>query len=168
MDSWLIKIDASLIRQVIIQGGVFLAFFVVVKVFFADKIKAILEQRKEMIEKDLTAATEAKENAEKLESEYAEIMKGAHDEKAAILHSAAEDGEMMKEKIVAEAREQAETIITNARKEIDRERTQAEKELRDSIVDMTIDAAEKISGKSFTKEDHAQLISESISMIKEV
>jgi F-type H+-transporting ATPase subunit b len=95
-------------------------------------------------------------------------MKGAHDEKAAILHSAAEDGEQMKEKIVAEAREQAETIITNARKEIDRERTQAEKELRDSIVDMTIDAAEKISGKSFTKEDHAQLISESISMIKEV
>lgn len=168
MDSWLIKIDASLIRQVIIQGGVFLAFFVVVKVFFADKIKAILEQRKEIIEKDLNAATEAKENAEKLESEYAEIMKGAHDEKAAILHSATEDGEMMKEKIVAEAREQAETIITNARKEIDRERTQAEKELRDSIVDMTIDAAEKISGKSFTKEDHAQLISESISMIKEV
>ena len=46
MDSWLIKIDAGLIRQVIIQGAVFLAFFVVVKVFFADKIKAILEQRK--------------------------------------------------------------------------------------------------------------------------
>ena len=168
MDSWLIKIDAGLIRQVIIQGAVFLAFFVVVKVFFADKIKAILEQRKEIIEKDLSAATEAKANAEKLENEYAEIMKGAHDEKAAILHSAAEDGEQMKEKIVAEAREQAETIVTNARKEIDRERTQAEKELRDSIVDITIDAAEKISGKSFSKEDHAQLISESISMIKEV
>jgi F-type H+-transporting ATPase subunit b len=168
MDSWLIKIDAGLIRQVIIQGAVFLAFFVVVKVFFADKIKAILEQRKEIIEKDLSAATEAKANAEKLENEYAEMIKGAHDEKAEILHNAAQDGEMMKEKIVAEAREQAETIITNARKEIDRERTQAEKELRDSIVDMTIDAAEKISGKSFTKEDHAQLISESISMIKEV
>ena len=103
MDSWLIKIDAGLIRQVIIQGAVFLAFFVVVKVFFADKIKAILEQRKEIIEKDLSAATEAKANAEKLENEYAEIMKGAHDEKAAILHSAAEDGEQMKEKIVAEA-----------------------------------------------------------------
>ena len=168
MESWLIKIDASLIRQVIIQGATFLAFFVVVKVFFADKIKAMLEKRQEVIEKDLSTATEAKANAEKLENEYAEIMKGAHDEKAAILHSATEDGEQMKEKIVAEAREQAETIITNARKEIDRERTQAEKELRDSIVDMTIDAAEKISGKSFTKEDHAQLISESISMIKEV
>ena len=168
MESWLIKIDAGLIRQVIIQGATFLAFFVVVKVFFADKIKAILEKRQEAIEKDLTAAAEAKESAEKLENEYAEIMKSAHDEKAAIIHSAAEDGEQMKEKIVAGAREQAETIVTNARKEIDRERTQAEKELRDSIVDITIDAAEKISGKSFTKEDHAQLISESISMIKEV
>ena len=68
MDSWLIKIDAGLIRQVIIQGAVFLAFFVVVKVFFADKIKAILEQRKEIIEKDLNAATEAKANSEKLEN----------------------------------------------------------------------------------------------------
>ncbi|MBQ2302681.1 MAG: F0F1 ATP synthase subunit B [Oscillospiraceae bacterium] len=168
MDGWLIKLDANLIRTIVIQGATFLAFFMIVKVFFADKIKAMLEERKEAIAKDLSAANEAKENAEKLENEYAEMIKGAHDEKAEILHNAAQDGEIMKEKIVAEAREQAETIITNARKEIDRERTQAEKELRDSIVDMTIDAAEKISGKSFTKEDHAQLISESISMIKEV
>ncbi len=168
MESWLIKIDASLIRQVIIQGAFFLSFFVIVKVFFADKIKAILEQRQAIIEKDLAAATEAKENAEKMENEYAAMLKNAHDEKAEIIHNAAADGEKMKEQIVAEAREQAETIITNARNEIDRERTQAEKELRDSIVDMTIDAAEKISGKSFTKEDHERLISDSISMIKEV
>ena len=168
MDGWLIKLDANLIRTIVIQGATFLAFFIIVKVFFTDKIKAMLEQRKETIEKDLCAATEAKENAEKLENEYADILKGANEEKASIIRSATEDGEQMKEKIVAEAREQAETIITNARKEIDRERTQAEKELRDSIVDITIDAAEKISGKSFTKEDHAQLISESISMIKEV
>ncbi len=168
MESWLIKIDASLIRQVIIQGAFFLSFFVIVKVFFADKIKDILEQRQAAIEKDLSAATEAKENAEKLQNEYAEIMKSAHDEKAEIIHKASEDGEKMKEQIVLEAREQAEIIKANAEKEIDRERTQAEKELRDSIVDMTIDAAEKISGKSFTKEDHERLISDSISMIKEV
>ena len=55
MESWLIKIDAGLIRQVIIQGATFLAFFVVVKVFFADKIKAMLEKRQEVIEKDLAA-----------------------------------------------------------------------------------------------------------------
>ncbi len=168
MESWLIKIDASLIRQVIIQGAFFLSFFVIVKVFFADKIKAILEQRQAAIEKDLSAATKAKENAEKLQNEYAEIMKSAHDEKAEIIHKASEDGEKIKEQIVSEAREQAEIIKQNAEKEIDRERAQAEKELRDSIVDMTIDAAEKISGKSFTKEDHERLISDSISMIKEV
>ncbi len=168
MESWLIKIDASLIRQVIIQGAFFLAFFVVVKVFFADKIKDILAKRQEAIEKDLTAATDAKNSAEEMKTEYAEIMKGAHDEKAAIIHKATEDGEKMKEQIVADAREQAEIIKQNAEKEIDRERTQAEKELRDSIVDMTIDAAEKISGKSFTKEDHDRLISDSIDLIKEV
>ena len=107
-------------------------------------------------------------DADEIRSTMCEVMKGALDEKTAILHSANEDGKKMKEQIVTEAREQAETIIENARKEIDRERTQAEKELRDSIVDMTIDAAEKISGKTFTEEDHARLINESISMIKEV
>lgn len=166
--SWLIKLDADLIRQVVIQIATFLVFFVIVKVFFADKIKAMLEQRKAAIEKDLTDATEAKESAKQLEVQYTELMKEAQDKRAEILHGAAEEGTKAKEQIVSEAHEQAETIITNARKEIDREREQAEKELRDSIVDMTIDAAEKISGKSFTKEDHAKLISDSISMIKEV
>lgn len=168
MDSWLIKIDADLIRQVVIQASVFLVFFVVVKVFFADKIKEILNKRQEAVEQELNDAAKTNESARQLEAQYSEMMKGAQDEKAAIIHSATEDGARMKEQIVQEAREQAETIITNARKEIDRERIQAEKELRDSIVDMTIDAAEKISGKSFTKEDHARLISDSISMIKEV
>lgn len=165
---WLIKLDADLLRQVVIQIATFLVFFVIVKVFFADKIKAVLDQRKEAIEHDLTEAAKANEDAKKLEAQYAEVMNGAMDEKTDILRSANEDGKKMKEQIVTEAREQAETIIENARKEIDRERTQAEKELRDSVVDMTIDAAEKISGKTFTKEDHARLINESISMIKEV
>ena len=168
MDSWLIKIDADLIRQVIIQASVFLVFFVVVKVFFADKIKEILKKRSEAIEQELDEAAKTNQDAKELEARYSEMMKGANDKKAAIIHAATEDGARMKDQIVKEAREQADTIITNARKEIDRERIQAEKELRDSIVDMTIDAAEKISGKSFTKEDHARLISDSISMIKEV
>ena len=42
MDSWLIKLDANLIRTIVIQGATFLAFFLIVKVFFADKIKAEL------------------------------------------------------------------------------------------------------------------------------
>lgn len=168
MDGWLIKIDVSLLRQVVIQAATFLIFFVVVKVFFTDKIKEMLAKRKEVIEKDLAEAEEAKQSAKELENGYAEIMKGAQDEKASIIHSATEDGEKMKEQIVSEARQQADTILTNARKEIDRERTQAEKQLRDSIVDMTIDAAEKISGKALDEKDHARLIDESISMIKEV
>ena len=166
--SWLIKLDADLIRQVVIQAATFLAFFVIVKVFFADKIKEMLDKRKEAIEHDLSEAEKANASAKDLEAKYAEMIKGAQDERTEILHGATEDGTKIKEQIVQEAREQAETIITNARKEIDAERTQAEKELRDSIVDITIDAAEKISGKSFSDEDHAKLINDSISMIEEV
>ena len=62
---WLIKLDADLLRQVVIQIATFLVFFVIVKVFFADKIKAVLDQRKEAIEHDLTEAAKANEKVAK-------------------------------------------------------------------------------------------------------
>ena len=68
MDSWLIKIDADLIRQVIIQASVFLVFFVVVKVFFADKIKEILKKRSEAIEQELDEAAKTNQDAKELEA----------------------------------------------------------------------------------------------------
>ena len=96
---WLIKLDADLLRQVVIQIATFLVFFVIVKVFFADKIKEILAQRQDAIEHDLTEAAKANEDAKKLEAQYTEVMKGAMDEKTDILRSANEDGKKMKERI---------------------------------------------------------------------
>ena len=160
--SWLIKLDADLIRQVIIQAATFLVFFVIVKVFFADKIKDILKKRQELIEKDLTEASESRAKAEALEAEYSGLMEGAKEERAEIVKAATADGEKLKEKIVGAANAEADTILVNARNEIERERTQAEKDLRGFAVDMAIDAAEKVSGKSLTEEDQKRLIEEAI------
>lgn len=165
--SWLVKLDADLIRQIIIQAATFLAFFLVVKVFFADKIKKILDERQNAIEQEIDEAAEANQNAKALETEYAELMKGAKDEKAEILHAANEDGEKIREQIVADAHAEAAGILDTARKQIDRERTQAEKDLKDSVVDMAITAAEAISGKTLTEADQQALIDEAISSIKE-
>lgn len=160
--SWLIKLDADLIRQVIIQAATFLVFFIIVKVFFADKLKDILKKRQEAIEKDIDDAAAAKDNAKALETQYAELMQNAKDEKAEILRIAQNDGEQLRNEIVADARTQADTMLQNARTEIDRERAQAEKDLKESVVDMAIDAAEKITGKTLTEEDQRKLIDDAI------
>ena len=56
----------------------------------------------------------------------------------------------------------------NAKKEIEAEKAKAQEEFKDTIIEMTMDAAEKVVGKSLSREDHLDLINESISMFKEV
>lgn len=165
--SWLVKLDADLIRQVIIQAATFLVFFVVVKVFFADKIKEILDKRRQAIEKELDEAEASNQHAKALEEEYAVHMRGALDEKAAILKNASEDGVRTKAQIIADAHLEATVLLDNARKEISREKSQAEKELQEGIVDLAISAAETVSGQTLTDEDQRKLIEESIRMIRE-
>lgn len=166
--SWLIKMDFELVKQALIQAVTFLLFYTVIKKFFYDKINGILEQRKEIVEKNMNDAKTASENAKKLEADYEEKIAAIDQEKIEILKKAAEDGQATKDRIVSEARVQASSIIEDARAEAVRQQKRAEEEFKDSIVDISIEAAEKVIGKSLNREDHMQLINESIAMLKEV
>ena len=168
MESWLIRIDAELLKQAAIQLVTFLIYFVVVKKFFYDKINGIITKRKEMVAASLESAKSADENAERLQKEYDEKVAAIENERIEIIRKAATDAQEVKDRIVGEAREQAGTIIENAKKEIEAEKAKAQEEFKDTIIEMTMDAAEKVVGKSLSREDHLDLINESISMFKEV
>lgn len=168
MESWLIRIDAELLKQALIQLVTFLIYFVIVKKFFYDKINGIITQRKEMVSASLNSAQAADEKAEQLEKEYNEKVAQIENERIEIIRKAAEDAQNVKERIVDEAKQQAASILESAKKEVENQKAKAQEEFKDSIIDMTIDAAEKVIGKSLSKQDHLDLINESISMFKEV
>ena len=168
MESWLIRIDAELLKQALIQLITFLLYFVVIKKFFYDKINGMIQQRKEMVSASLNEAKAADDKAEKLEKEYEARVGEIENERVEIIRKAAEDAQQVKERIVNEAREQANAIIENAGKEVEAQKAKAQEEFKDAIIDMTMEAAEKVVKKSLSKEDHLALINESISMFKEV
>ena len=168
MESWLIRIDAELLKQALIQLITFLLYFVVIKKFFYDKINGMIQQRKEMVSASLNEAKAADDKAEKLEKEYEARVGEIENERVEIIKKAAEDAQQVKERIVNEAREQANAIIENAGKEVEAQKAKAQEEFKDAIIDMTMEAAEKVVKKSLSKEDHLALINESISMFKEV
>ena len=124
------------------------------------------------LKENQTVETDATENAEaatdKLQKEYDEKVAAIENERIEIIRKAATDAQEVKDRIVGEAREQAGTIIENAKKEIEAEKAKAQEEFKDTIIEMTMDAAEKVVGKSLSREDHLDLINESISMFKEV
>lgn len=168
MESWLIRIDAELLKQALIQLITFLLYFVVIKKFFYDKINGMIQQRKEMVSASLNEAKAADDKAEQLEKEYEARVGEIENERVEIIKKAAEDAQQVKERIVNEAREQANAIIENAGKEVEAQKAKAQEEFKDAIIDMTMEAAEKVVKKSLSKEDHLALINESISMFKEV
>lgn len=168
MESWLIRIDAELLKQALIQLITFLLYFVVIKKFFYDKINGMIQQRKEMVSASLNEAKAADDKAEQLEKEYEARVGEIENERVEIIRKAAEDAQQVKERIVNEAREQANAIIENAGKEVEAQKAKAQEEFKDAIIDMTMEAAEKVVKKSLSKEDHLALINESISMFKEV
>ncbi len=164
----MIRIDAELLKQALIQLITFLLYFVVIKKFFYDKINGIIQQRKETVSASLNEAKAADDKAEQLEREYEARVGEIENERVEIIRKAAEDAQQVKERIVNEAREQADAIIENAGKEVEAQKAKAQEEFKDAIIDMTMEAAEKVVKKSLSKEDHLALINESISMFKEV
>ncbi len=168
MSGWLIRIDAELVKQAAIQLVTFLVYFVIVKKFFYDKINGIITKRKEMVSASLNDAKAADEKAEQLEAQYKERIEQVENERVEIIRKAALDADSVKERIVNDAKKQADQMIANAKNEIKTQQERAKEDFKDSIIDMTIDAAEKVVGKSLNKQDHLDLINESISMFKEV
>lgn len=168
MENWLIKIDAAFVYQALIQAVVFLVYFVLLKTLFFDKVAAMMDKRQNQITEDLDSAAEQNAAAARLEASYQEKITNIDNERFEILKAASKDGETVKEKIVSDAQSQAASLIEAAKKEAEAQKKRAQEEFMDTFVELTIDTAEKVVGKSLNKADHMKLIGDSINQFKEV
>ncbi|MBR6802054.1 MAG: F0F1 ATP synthase subunit B [Eubacteriaceae bacterium] len=168
MNEWYINLNLPLLYQIAIQGVSFFLFFTIVKTMFYAKVKGIMEEREKQITSGLDSADEATKKAEQIERECKAKMESLEEERIQMLKEASDASEALKAKIIADAQKQAAEIVENAKKDIKVQQERAEKEFVGSMIDLTIEAAEKIVGKSLNKEDHMNLISESINQFKEV
>ena len=164
----LINFSMSLLYQVAIQMVTFLVFFVLVKKLFYKPINDMINKRDEKIKSELHEANDANEKAKSLVVEYQEKIDNVANEKFDIIKQASKDGEVIKEKIIADARVDADKVIQSAKHEIEAQKLRAEEQLKDAIVELTIEATQKVVSKSLNKEDHLKLINESIDLIKGV
>ena len=103
-----------------------------------------LKERENNIHKALSSADNARKDMEKLKAENDEIMAKARMERDILLKEARE----MREKLISDAKtlasEEASKLLENTRKTIEIEKSAALKEIRDQVVTISIDIAEKI------------------------
>ncbi len=139
---------------------------VVVKIFFWEKVTAFLDKRREVVDSELTEATEQNEEAKQLKNEAEQALESAKKEAQSIVDEAKTRGEDTRREIVREANEEAERIKDNAQKDMERELELARNKMRDEMIEIATHLTQKVIEKKLPKATYNQLIDEAIKEVR--
>ena len=130
----------------------------VVKIFFLDKIKAILDQRREAADKEITDAQAAKAEALEIKQSYEQNMKEAKAQASTILERAQKTAAARGEEIIKQANDEATAIREKAAAVIAQEKKKAINDAKDEIAGISLAIAGKVVGRELTADDQKNLI----------
>lgn len=130
----------------------------VFKIFFLDKIKAILDQRREAADKQITEAENAKAEAMTIKKTYEQNMLQAKAKADDLLQTAQRTANSRSEEIIAQAQQQAAQIKSKAADDIALEKKKAINEAKDEISDLAMAIAGKVVGRELNARDQAEMI----------
>lgn len=130
----------------------------VFKIFFLDKIKAILDQRREAADKQITEAENAKAEAMTIKKTYEQNMLQAKAKADDLLQTAQRTANSRSEEVIAQAQQQAAQIKSKAADDIALEKKKAINEAKDEISDLAMAIAGKVVGRELNAGDQAEMI----------
>jgi len=136
-----------------------------IKRFLFKPINNILEKRKELADKVIREAKEAKEEANSLKDQYESSLTSAHAEAAQIVSDAQKEAQSKADAVVKEAQQAAADIKARAAADIEQEKKKAINEAKDEIGGLAMDIAGKVVEKEINEADHKKLIEDFISKV---
>ena len=130
----------------------------IVKIFFLDKIKAILDQRREAADKEITDAQNAKAEAMTIKATYEENMRQSKAKADALLISAQQTAALRGEEIIQDAQRSAVQIKQKAEADIAQEKKKAINDAKNEISEMALAIAGKVVGRELNAADQSALV----------
>ena len=130
----------------------------IVKIFFLDRIKAILDQRREAADKQIADAEAAKSEANAIKETYEQNMRVAKAKADDLLLSAQKTATARSEEIISQAQAAAAQIKSKASADIEMEKKKAINDAKDEISGLAMAIAGKVVERELTVADQEQLI----------
>jgi F-type H+-transporting ATPase subunit b len=130
-------------------------------------IMAVLDERERKIRDSLDEAERNRAEAERKLKEYEAKLNAAAKDAEAILSQARERALRAAEENEQRMRADAERIKEDAAREIDHARRRAVAEIRTHTIDLALQVAEKVVGRSLTDADQRRLAEETLSAVAE-
>jgi len=129
-----------------------------VKIFFLDKIKAILDQRREAADKEISDAQAAHAEAKQIKETYEQNMREAKAKADSLIVSAQKTASLRSEEIISQAQQTAAQIKAKASSDIEMEKKKAINDAKDEISGLAMAIAGKVVARELNEADQNQLI----------
>lgn len=146
----------------LIQLITFLLVFYVLKRFVFARVVKLLEDRREAIEEGVRLTADAVVERDKLEKETAKTRAEARKEADEIISRTTEQTTQMIKDAEAKAAEKAHNLIEEAKKKIEEETARARRKLEAEVVDLVIEATEKVAGEKLDAKKDAALLTRAL------
>ena len=130
----------------------------IVKIFFLDKIKAVLDKRRETADKQIADAEAAKSEAAAIKQTYEENMRQAKTKADDMILSAQKTAAQRCEEIISQAQKQAAQIKTKAASDIEMEKKKAINEAKNEISELAMAIAGKVVARELNDADQDGMI----------
>lgn len=156
------KIDISTLIFTVINFFILVA---ILKHFFWEKIKNVIEERQNDIDEKLLKADEDSEKARLYLLKNEEILKQAREEGKKITEKQKQKGDKIYEEIIQNAKNESASLIERANLEIEREKEKAEYEVKKQAVELAVELSIKALEKQIDEETHRKLISDFIAKV---
>ncbi len=137
--------------------NLFIQLFLVKK-FFLDKIKAILDQRREAADKQITDAEAAKAEAMAIKATYEQNMAQSKAKADDILMNAQRSANARSEEIISQAQAAAAQIKSKASADIEMEKKKAINDAKNEISGLAMAIAGKVVERELNTADQSDLI----------
>lgn len=140
----------------------FVLLLVVLKKVAWGPILDALDARENEIKDALNAAEKAREEAERVSSDYEDSIRKAQAEAQQIISDAKTAGEKVKLDLETIANEKADEIIEKAKAQIDTERVRVISEIKTMAIEISLSAAAKVIEKNLDSDDNRKLVNEAL------
>ena len=141
--------------------NLFIQLFLVKK-FFLDKIKAVLDARREAADQEITSAQAAKTEAMEIKATYEKNMQEAKAQANEIVDRAQKTATARGEEIIRQANQEAAMLKQKAAADIAMEKKKALNDAKDEISGVAMAIAEKVVERQLDSSDHDKLINQFI------
>lgn len=157
-----VGIDVSTLIYTIINFAILL---LILRHFFWDKLKEVIESRQNEIEDKLAQADEDSEKARMYLVKNERILKDAKKEGKKITEAQKKKAEKIYDEIVDDAKKEADALVERAKVEINREKEKAEYEVKKQAIDLAVELSIKALDTQIDEDLHRKLISDFIAKV---